>query len=259
MVVCNVLVPHLFWFARIRHAFTAVFIISLLINVGMWFERFIIIVSSLEREFLPSRWTSYQPTSIEISTLIGSFGLFFTCFLLFCRFVPVIAMAEIKGVLTRPDSAGGTSAPASAAGVRMFDREEDLLHATAVARHEGLHIVDAFSPYAVHHLDRAIGRPATRLPWVCFLLGLTGAVTMLLFQFWTTAISWPINVGGKPWNSWPAFVPITFEMMVLCAGVGTVVAFVWRSGLRPGPALPSPDRRVTDDRFALVVRERGGA
>jgi molybdopterin-containing oxidoreductase family membrane subunit len=99
MVLCNVLVPQLFWFIRVRRQLVAVFIISLFINVGMWFERFMIIVSSLERDFLPSSWTWYRPTSIEISTLIGSFGLFFTCFLLFCRFVPVIAIAEIKAVL----------------------------------------------------------------------------------------------------------------------------------------------------------------
>ena len=65
----------------------------------MWFERFVIIVTSLHRDFLPASWASYQPTLIEIATLIGSFGLFFTLFLLFCRFFPVIAMAEIKGVL----------------------------------------------------------------------------------------------------------------------------------------------------------------
>ena len=65
----------------------------------MWFERFVIIVTSLHRDFLPSSWADYIPTKIEIATLIGSFGLFFTCFLLFCRFVPMIAISEIKGVL----------------------------------------------------------------------------------------------------------------------------------------------------------------
>jgi Ni/Fe-hydrogenase subunit HybB-like protein len=101
MVGCNVLVPQLFWLARVRRTLLAVFVISLFINVGMWIERFIIIVSSLERDFLPSSWASYSPTSIEIATLVGSLGLFFTCFLLFCRFVPVIAIAEIKGVLRK--------------------------------------------------------------------------------------------------------------------------------------------------------------
>ncbi|HVC92644.1 MAG TPA: NrfD/PsrC family molybdoenzyme membrane anchor subunit [Pirellulales bacterium] len=99
MVACNVLVPQLFWFGRVRRRLLAVFVICILVNVGMWFERFIIIVSSLERDFLPSSWSGYAPTWIELATLAGSFGLFFTCFLVFCRFLPVIAMAEVKAVV----------------------------------------------------------------------------------------------------------------------------------------------------------------
>ncbi len=99
MVGCNVLVPQLLWFRKVRGNLWMVFPISILINVGMWFERFVIIVTSLHRDFLPSSWTNYRPTPIELSMLIGSFGLFFTLFLLFCRFLPVVAMAEVKGVL----------------------------------------------------------------------------------------------------------------------------------------------------------------
>jgi molybdopterin-containing oxidoreductase family membrane subunit len=100
MVGCNVLVPQLFWFPRLRRNLVVVFVISILVNVGMWFERFIIIVTSLERDFIPANWSSYTPTSIELATLLGSFGLFFTAFLLFCRFVPVIAIAEVKASLS---------------------------------------------------------------------------------------------------------------------------------------------------------------
>ena len=99
MVTCNVLVPQFFWFRAIRENLLIVWILSIFINIGMWFERFVIIVTSLHRDFLPSSWTYYIPTKIEIATLIGSFGLFFTLFLVFCRFLPVIAMAEIKSVL----------------------------------------------------------------------------------------------------------------------------------------------------------------
>jgi molybdopterin-containing oxidoreductase family membrane subunit len=99
MVACNVLLPQLFWFRRVRRQFLAVFVLCVLVNVGMWMERFVIIVGSLERDFLPSTWSGYVPTLIEIATLIGSFGLFFTCFLIFCRLLPVIAMAEVKGIL----------------------------------------------------------------------------------------------------------------------------------------------------------------
>jgi molybdopterin-containing oxidoreductase family membrane subunit len=99
MVGCNVFVPQLLWFRRVRAYVPAVFVICLLVNVGMWFERFIIIVTSLSRDFIPANWFHYAPTRIEIATLLGSFGLFFTLFLLFCRFIPVIAVAEVKGVL----------------------------------------------------------------------------------------------------------------------------------------------------------------
>jgi molybdopterin-containing oxidoreductase family membrane subunit len=99
MVACNVLLPQLLWLRRFRTNLAAVWVLSILINVGMWFERFVIITTSLERDFVPSTWADYAPTSVELATLAGSFGLFFTCFLLFCRFLPMIAMAEVKGVL----------------------------------------------------------------------------------------------------------------------------------------------------------------
>ena len=105
MVSCNVLIPQLLWIKPLRRNFTFVFLISIVVNIGMWFERFVIIVTSLHRDFLPSSWASYVPTIVEVATLVGSFGLFFSCFLVFCRFIPVIAMAEVKGVLKTPQSA----------------------------------------------------------------------------------------------------------------------------------------------------------
>jgi molybdopterin-containing oxidoreductase family membrane subunit len=107
MVVCNVLLPQLLWFPQVRRRLLAVFVIAGLINVGMWLERFVIIVGSLERDYLPSSWSDYAPTVVEIATLLGSFGLFFTCFLIFCRFLPVIAIAEVKGVLEKGPTPGG--------------------------------------------------------------------------------------------------------------------------------------------------------
>ena len=106
MVTCNVLVPQLLWFPAVRQRYGLVFLVCLLINVGMWFERFVIIVTSLHRDFLPSSWAMYSPTIIEVLTLCGSFGLFFTCLLLFIRFVPVIAIAEIKPTVCPVDHRG---------------------------------------------------------------------------------------------------------------------------------------------------------
>lgn len=136
-----------------------------------------------------------------------------------------------------------------------FEREEDILAVTRASRNRGLKIVDVYTPYAVHGLDQAGGLKPSRLPWVCFYLGLFGAAFKVWFEFWTTAVSWPINVGGKPWNSLPAFVPVTFEVMVLFAGVSTVIAFLIASRLRPGKIAKLPDPRVTDDRFVLVLEQ----
>ncbi len=140
--------------------------------------------------------------------------------------------------------------------VGVFEREEDILGATDAARREGLAILDVYTPYAVHGLDKAMGLQPSRLPWVCFLLGLAGATFKVWFEYWTTAVSWPLNVGGKPWNSWPAFVPVTFEVMVLFAGVSTVVAFFLVAGLRPWRKAVLIHPRVTDDRFVLLIDQR---
>ncbi len=99
MVGCNVGVPQFLWSKKVRSNVALVFAISLLINVGMWFERFVIITISLTRDYLPASWADYSPTSVEIATLVGSFGLFLTLFLLFARFLPMIAIGEVKGVL----------------------------------------------------------------------------------------------------------------------------------------------------------------
>jgi hypothetical protein len=139
--------------------------------------------------------------------------------------------------------------------IGVFEDEDHLIKATNAAREANLEIVDVFAPYAVHGVDRAMGLAPSRLPWVTFLLGLSGAVTMTYFQFWASAVSWPINIGGKPWNSLPAFVPAIFEVTVLCAGVGTVLFFFWWAGLKPGLQSPMSDLRVTDDRFALVLSQ----
>jgi molybdopterin-containing oxidoreductase family membrane subunit len=103
MITCNVVTPHLFWSKKISRNMVAVFIISIVVNIGMWFERFVIIVTSLHRDYLPSSWGYFSPTWVDICTFIGSFGLFFTLFLLFMRFLPMIAIAEVKGVTPQAD------------------------------------------------------------------------------------------------------------------------------------------------------------
>jgi molybdopterin-containing oxidoreductase family membrane subunit len=116
MVLCNVVLPQALWFKKVRSHLGVVFVLSLVINVGMWFERFVIIATTLQRDFLTSSWADYAPTLPEIGTLVGSFGLFFTLFLLFCRLLPMIAMSEVKGVLAHQGGRrGGTHGDGGAA------------------------------------------------------------------------------------------------------------------------------------------------
>jgi Ni/Fe-hydrogenase subunit HybB-like protein len=112
MVGCNVVIPQLLWLKQVRASIPLVFVITIFVNIGMWFERFIIIVTSLHRDFLPSSWSTYTPTLVEIATFVGTFGLFFSCFLLFCRFLPMIAVAEVKAVVAEETPIGHGERPA---------------------------------------------------------------------------------------------------------------------------------------------------
>ncbi len=99
MFTCNAVVPQIFWFKRMRRNTAVLFVAAILVNVGMWFERYVIVVTSLHRDFLPSSWGMFQMTFFDWSILLGSFGLFFTLFLLFVRLLPAIAISEVKGVM----------------------------------------------------------------------------------------------------------------------------------------------------------------
>lgn len=134
-----------------------------------------------------------------------------------------------------------------------FEHEADLLAATSEVRRRGYEIVDAFTPYAVHGLDHAMGLKPSRLTWVCFICGLVGALGMLWFEYWVGALAWAIDVGGKPWNSLPSNVPVAFESAVLLAGFGSVFALLGVSRLFPGKQARPVLDRVTDDRFTLVL------
>jgi Ni/Fe-hydrogenase subunit HybB-like protein len=99
MMTCNVLTPQLYWITKIRTSFVATFVLSIFVNIGMWFERFVIIVTSLHRDYLPSAWTMFSPSFVDIGIFLGTIGFFFTLFLLYSRTFPVIAQAELKTIL----------------------------------------------------------------------------------------------------------------------------------------------------------------
>ena len=140
--------------------------------------------------------------------------------------------------------------------VAWFEEEEAVLEATRSARQSGLAIADVFTPYAVHGMDEAMGLSPSRLTYVCFAAGVLGLVGALSFELWVSAVSWRLNVGGKPFLSVPAFIPVGFEVTVLSAALVTVAVLLIRARLFPG-ATRTVLPRTTDDRFALALRTGG--
>lgn len=146
--------------------------------------------------------------------------------------------------------------PVAGAAVGFFDDPEELLKAGEAARERGYKNLDAYMPYFVHGINEAIGIKRSWIPWATLTAGITGGGLAFWFMSWTSAVDWPLNVGGKPFISWPAFVPITFECTVLFAGLTTMVA-LWAACRLPRPNPKVLDLRITDDRFALVVLVAG--
>jgi hypothetical protein len=136
--------------------------------------------------------------------------------------------------------------------IGFFEDTDTLIQATAKVREANYQHFDTFTPYPVHGLEAAQGLKRSPLPFVTLAAGLTGCTLGFLLQYWTSVIDWPLNVGGKPFNSWPAFIPVTFECTILFAGLATVGAMFLLNGL-PNIRRKAFDPGLTRDRFAIVI------
>jgi Ni/Fe-hydrogenase subunit HybB-like protein len=296
MLGCNAVVPQLLWFRFARRNVWVLFVVCILINVGMWFERFVIIVVGLHRDFLPSSWGSYCPSYVEVLTLIGSFGLFMTLFLLFCRWLPMVAMAEVKAILparegsasrdqgpeasvvsgqwsvdsTSQDLRPKTQDPALWGLLAEYRDAESLRAAAEKVRDAGYKHWECNVPYPVHGLDRAMGVRPTVLPWLVLAAGVVGSLTALGMQWYCNSPStasaaagglsgYPLIFSGKPYLSLPANIPIIFELTVLFA---SLTAFFGLWALVGLPRLHCPAfasrrfRKATDDGFFIMIRAK---
>ena len=141
----------------------------------------------------------------------------------------------------------------------VFENEHDVVEATRVTREMGYDIHDVYTPYAVHGLPKAMGVGPSRLTWVCLIFALIGFGVAIGSQFWIAGVDWPINVGGRPFNSLPAYLPVMFECIVLFGGLGVLFTLFVRSKLYPGKRenLVHPD--VTNHRFVLAVTQTNSA
>lgn len=134
-----------------------------------------------------------------------------------------------------------------------FDDEVPLLQAVRKLRESNEIITDVLSPFPIHGLDEALSIKRSRIPVVGFIFGAIGAILAFGFQAWVFTVSYPLIIGGKPFFAAPAFIPITFEVTVLFAGLSMVAAMLIRSKLKPDIRFVPVDKRITDDRFVILV------
>jgi hypothetical protein len=137
--------------------------------------------------------------------------------------------------------------------VATFDDEKVLFPAVKNVRKAGLKIHDVYTPFPVHGLDHAMGLRETSLHTAGFIYGITGTTIALSFMSWVFLKDWPLNFGGKPHFSLPAFIPITFELTVLCAAVGMVLTFCYLCNLAPFVKKHHFHLRATDDLFVMAI------
>jgi hypothetical protein len=132
-----------------------------------------------------------------------------------------------------------------------FEEPTALVSATERARREGYRCMDAYAPYPIEELHEALGGEHTKLPLIVLIGGLAGCIGGYALQYWVSAVTYPINVGGKPFHSWPAFIPVTFECTILVAALSAVLGMLALNGL------PQPYHPVFNvSRFALASRNR---
>ena len=135
----------------------------------------------------------------------------------------------------------------------VFDDPDDLLDAIEHVRAGGTKIHDVYTPFPIHGIDDVLGIARTRLPIAAFMYGCLGLSVALFLQIYTLWADWPMIIGGKPHYSFPAFIPVCFELTVLFTAFGMVITFFLVSGLRPKFKVQVMDRRSTDDKFVMAI------
>ncbi len=279
LMLCNIVVPQALWSGWVRSQPLLLFFIALIVNAGMWLERYVIIVVSLHRDYLPSSWGMYAGTFWDWATFLGTIGLFLTLIVVFIRVLPMISIFEMRHLLaetqkhegSKPQVASGRKAiappPPSTTKAAVpdgplyglmaeFDNPETLLAKARATYAAGYRKISAYSPFPIEELPAAIGVRRSRLPLLVLVGGIVGALVGFGMQYYAAVIDYPWNIGGRPLNSWPSFIILTFEMTILFAAGTAVLGMLLRNGF-PQPyhaVFNAPRFRLaSQDRFFLCV------
>lgn len=260
-VICNVLVPWLFVFKKMRSNMISLLVISLLVNLGMWFERLMIIFTSLAHDFLPHNFGSYSPTWVELSITVGSFGFFFFWFFGFSKLLPTIPLNELKAKIAdhqikatgccdnRVSQKIDTKKPSLLA---VFSNAGRLVEAAKHCCDGGFQVMETFSPVKIAALDTVLKQPKSPVR----IFTLVGALCGLAGGFWLatgTALVNRLIVGGKPVVALIPFCVIGFEGTILLGSVFNLIGLVIFARLFKLKTAPYYDPRFSRDKFGLLV------
>jgi Ni/Fe-hydrogenase subunit HybB-like protein len=256
ILLINGVMPQLFWAKKVRRNLPALFLMSILIVVGMWLERYEITTVALRRDYLPSTWNGYSMTFWDWAVLLGTVGFFITMMLIFVRFVPCIAIFEVRSE-AKPDPGPATFRDFERGVVGSYPDEDSLRSAVQRVREAGLS-ARAFTPHPVKGLAETLGFKENRLPWLIFAGGASGAAIGWGIQVYVNVVDYPLNIGGRALNSIAAFVPATYEISILGAVLAGAIGLFWLNGFPhlsdPVFELPGMER-TTQDRFMLMIAD----
>jgi molybdopterin-containing oxidoreductase family membrane subunit len=257
----NVLAPLLFLFRRVRTNIAALFVISILVNIGMWLERVFIVVGSTSHDFLPHNWGHYAPTWVEISITVGSFTWFFFWFFLFTKLFPTVSISDLKEDLERDKPARAEEAKVAVRADgrtgtwkvwAIYDRPELLVRALEKVKAAGCGRVEVYSPRRLHETEALFGRQSSPVRFWTLGGALTGLVGGFALAIGTALVN-QLVVGAKPPVSILPYCVIGFEGTILLGTLGNFAGMLFHSrlGLQKVPA--GYDARLTRDRYGLSV------
>jgi hypothetical protein len=262
--ILNVVVPLTLLFRAARKNIIWLFVVGLLVNVGMWLERWVIIAGSLSHDFLPHNWHPYAPTWVEVSITVGSFTFFLFWFFGFSRLFPTIAASDVKelsaGLLYKPEPQVAKQpekvkkVKKTASGVlAVFSSHEKLLDAMRTVRNANFEHIEAFSPFRLDEASLILGRtanPVRRWTLTGALCGCIGGFWLAIGSAWVNALT----VGGK--FSPCAYIPyciVGFEGLILIGTLANLSGMLFHARLGRSSLPAGYDRRFTQDKFGLFV------
>ena len=257
----NVAVPLFLLSYRVRTNLTALFVISILVNIGMWLERVFIVVGSTSHDFLPHNWGTYTPSWVEISITVGAFAWFFFLFLLFTKICPTVAISDVKEDLVRGDNPhhdlvdeeqlaqgqGGTARIWA-----IYERPEQLIEALKTALKAGCGHAEVYSPRRLHETEAILGRGPSPVRLWTLIGALSGCIGGFSLAIYAASVN-QIITGGKPAVSLIPFCVVGFEGTILLGTLGNFAGMLFNSRLGRVRVPEGYDPRLSRDRYGMLI------